>query len=476
MKKEKLTIKELFLQTNKFMMILAIIPLLFSSFLYMRQIFAYQHTIRNVQLANEISEEVDENTLEGFWNLVTGQETDEDIITVDLREKINKIKNNTTTNGEKGILNVALKNVATLESLQKEIIGNNTSDDAFDKNKTIMKQVDSTVSLLSDILQDFVRIEIELANQKNTDLTRSLIILSFFQVIVVFFIIFSTRRTQHLLTKKVQEPISELVTMAKALSKGNFNCRLTPPDTPELMALTTNMNKMAKDLEDLIEENTLKQHYLAQSEVRVLQAQITPHFIYNSLDAIISLIDQKNYAQAQEMTYALSDFFRISLSKGKDWISVETEIQHIKDYLTILQIRYGKTLTFSVNLPEELKAYPILKMILQPIVENAVYHGTKFIRRVGVIEVTATKDEKNLIFVVKDNGIGMKNDQLKEVKEQLKKGIHSQSHDGYGLYNVNKRLQLYYGKKASINIESQYRKGTVVTLTVPRQKEPDHYV
>src|SRR5699024_9907795 len=98
MKKEKLTIKELFLQTNKFMMILAIIPLLFSSFLYMRQIFAYQHTIRNVQLANEISEEVDENTLEGFWNLVTGQETNEDIITVDLREKINKIKNNTTTN------------------------------------------------------------------------------------------------------------------------------------------------------------------------------------------------------------------------------------------------------------------------------------------------------------------------------------------------------------------------------------------
>src|SRR5699024_2121022 len=107
--------------------------------------------------ANEISEEVDENTLEGFWNLVTVQESDEDIITVDLRKKINKIKNNTTTNGEKGVINVDLKNVATLESLQKEIIGNNTSDDAFDKNKTIMKQVDSTVSLLSDILQDFVR-------------------------------------------------------------------------------------------------------------------------------------------------------------------------------------------------------------------------------------------------------------------------------------------------------------------------------
>src|SRR5699024_694397 len=242
--------------------------------------------------------------------------------------------------------------------------------------------------------------------------TRSVIIFSFFQVIVVFFSIVSTLRTQHLLTKKVQEPISELVTMPKALSKGNYNYRLTPPDAPELMTLTANMNKIAKELEDLIEENTLKQHYLAQSEVRVLQAQITPHFIYNSLDAIISLIGQKNYAQAQEMTYALSDFFRISLSKGKDWISVETEIQHIKDYLTILQIRYGKTLTFSVNLPEELKAYPILKMILQPIVENAVYHGTKFIRRVGVIEVTATEDEKNLIFTVKDNGIGMKNDQL----------------------------------------------------------------
>jgi len=205
--------------------------------------------------------------------------------------------------------------------------------------------------------------------------------------------------------------------------------------------------------------------------VRVLQAQITPHFVYNSLDAIVSLIEQKHYEEAKEMTFALSDFFRISLSKGKDWVSVDTEIRHIKDYLIILKIRYGDMLDFKINVPDDLKEYEILKMILQPLVENAVYHGTKFIRRIGFIQVSVTEIEENLIFTVSDNGIGMTPERLKEVQEELEKGIDSDFNTGYGLYNVNKRLLLYYGSQAGMSINSQYRQGTVITVTVPKRQE-----
>ena len=176
--------------------------------------------------------------------------------------------------------------------------------------------------------------------------------------------------------------------------------------------------------------------------------------------------------KVKEMTYALSDFFRISLSQGQDWIPVEKEIKHIHDYLIILQIRYGDALTYSIEIEEKIKDYSILKMILQPLIENAVYHGTKLVRRTGKIIVQAFLGEQDeLHFYIIDNGKGIPEQKLKEINQELADGLDTDFTEGYGLFNVNKRLLLYYGKEAKITITSIVDKGTTVHVTVPTMQK-----
>ncbi len=262
-------------------------------------------------------------------------------------------------------------------------------------------------------------------------------------------------------------PLNELMEMSDQISKGHLNYRVSIPPITELAALSNQMNGMAENLNVLLEENAKKQYHLAQSEMRVLQAQITPHFIYNSLDAILALAEQGDMAAVQKMTYSLSDFFRISLSKGRDWITLEKEIKHISDYLLILKMRYGDMLTYDISVSEELHSYTILKMLLQPVVENAVYHGTKAVRRVGLITVTAYQEDDMLCFSIADNGKGVPPEKLAEIRAELNKGVETDFREGYGLYNVNKRLLLYYGEKARLTFDSQLNHGTTVTIRVP---------
>ena len=193
----------------------------------------------------------------------------------------------------------------------------------MDTNEEIINQVDSVTQLLSDILQDFVGDR--LSKQKNTTLVRSLILLTIVELGVLS-TIFSMRKESSLLERKVQEPINQLIEMSEQLSSGNLGFRLTLPETLELQTLTASMmNKMAEDLNQSLRENALKQYHLAQSEVRVLQAQITPHFIYNSLDAIISLIEQDCFEEALTMTHALSGFSYV-FKQGQDWIPLEKKL------------------------------------------------------------------------------------------------------------------------------------------------------
>lgn len=475
MKKKTPSIQQIFSQANKLMFALAVIPLLISILLYSRQLFIYQRTVANIQEASAIAAKVDDTVLEEMWDVVTGQvplkQYSKNSIVDELRTDISHIQDNISTKGERSILEVALRIIDSMESYQEDILNNLSEENSYEKNKEAMTQVESVTQLLSDILQEFVRIEINLASQKNTEMVQSVMVLSVVELLIVVAIIYFVRKNRRFLNERIQVPLNDLIHMSNELAKGHLGYRLALPETPELSSLTESLNKMADDLTQLLEENALKQYHLAQSEVRVLQAQITPHFVYNSLDAIVSLIEQEHYEKAKEMTFALSDFFRISLSKGKDWISVDTEIKHIQDYLVILQIRYGEMLQFKIDVPNALRDYQILKMILQPLVENAVYHGIKFIRRVGLIQVSLEEQGESLVFTVTDNGIGILPERLDEIQEELAKGVDSDFSTGYGLYNVNKRLLLYYGSEAGITLESHYRKGTTIKVTVPKRQE-----
>lgn len=467
------SIKDIFQQTNRLLFSITLIPLLVISIFYTRNILNYRSALANVEEANAVSTIVQENVLEELWDLVFGliQVTDYEAGNElgKVRLAIEEIQANTTTAKESATLDVALRTLDTLDHYISEMESNIANGRPFAENEAIMVQVDAVTVLLYAILQDFVRVEIELAGQTSDDMLVSLYYLMLFELIIVLTIIYSAKKNNRFLTQQIQEPLNDLIVLSEELSQGHLDYRAKEPEVAELRVVTKSMNDMAQNLHVLIEENAVKQFDLAQSELRVLQAQITPHFIYNTLDAILSLAEQGNSEQVKTMTYALSDFLRISLSKGQDWITIEKEIRHVEDYLTILQIRYGAMLTFAIDIPEEIMQTEVLKMILQPLVENAVYHGTKHVRRAGKVTVAATYTADTIQFFVTDNGIGMQEERLLEIQARLAQAtVDDSGEGGYGLYNVRKRLLLYYGNVASLDIDSTYRKGTTVTVTVPK--------
>ncbi|MUO34111.1 histidine kinase [Enterococcus gallinarum] len=470
---KKTSIKGIFQQTNKLMILVAFLPLLISSIFYSRQIFIYQNTINNIEEANQLSGKVDAIVLEEMWDLVFGQKSVADVqvnnVIEELRADLDHIQTNTNTAKEKNTLAVALRTLDSLETYQNKLIENIANDEPLEKNQYVMVQVDSVIELLSEILQEFVRVEISLASQTNQDLIQSVLLLIAFQLLLILLIIYFISKNRRFVRENLQNPLDRLVELSDELAQGHLGFRAVLPDTPELRTLTSSLNKMADDLTRLLEENALKQYHLAQSEVRVLQAQITPHFIYNSLDAIVSLIEVERYEQATEMTYALSDFFRISLSKGHDWIPLSKELRHVADYLTILKIRYGEMLTYEINQQTTSQDLLVLKMILQPLVENAVYHGTKFVRRVGKITITIQEYEQTIQMSVRDNGIGISHERLMSIQHNLKENTDPDPENGYGLYNVYRRLLLNYGSDVQFEIASIESQGTTISIIVPKK-------
>ena len=197
-----------------------------------------------------------------------------------------------------------------------------------------------------------------------------------------------------------------------------------------------------------------------------MQAQINPHFLYNTLDAIIWLAEAGEQKKVVAMVGSLSEFFRTSLNRGKDIVTIKEELQHVRSYLEIQQVRYQDILEYQIDVPEELNQYLIPKITIQPLVENALYHGIKNKRGVGRIEVRGMKADGYIILSIEDDGIGIDEKRLQQVRD----GIESKAQTGeaiYGLYNVNERIRLNFGKEYGISIESIYGKSTVVSIKLP---------
>jgi two-component system sensor histidine kinase YesM len=225
---------------------------------------------------------------------------------------------------------------------------------------------------------------------------------------------------------------------------------------------------MAVKIQALIAENVREQQNLQKSEMKALQAQITPHFLYNTFDTIVWLAEEKKNDQVIDITRAFSNFFRISLNKGKDYLTVSEEFEHVKSYLTIQKIRYRDILDYEIEYMPEMANCQILKLVLQPIVENALYHGIKNKRGRGLLSVKGWLENQRLCFSVSDNGIGMTEEKLANIMEQINGSADPEDlNNVYGLYNVNKRLELYYDVSTKLHITSRYKKGTTVYFSVP---------
>jgi two-component system sensor histidine kinase YesM len=264
--------------------------------------------------------------------------------------------------------------------------------------------------------------------------------------------------------RRISEPIVLLAKKAQDLGNGNF--RITPvvTRTTELQMLDDGFNDMVARINMLMEKQIQDQKYLHRAELELLQAQINPHFLYNTLDSIAILAQSDRSEDVVRMVTSLSVFFRNSLNKGKDIITLRSERDQVASYLAIQQIRYSDILQYEIHIPDELLDGLVPKLILQPLVENALYHGTKNKRGVGHILITGEQVEAGILLKVEDNGAGMTSEQV----HALQTGIYEDRHTGLGLVNVHKRIKLYCGDAYGISFESTPGVGTVVSVLLPQ--------
>lgn len=232
-------------------------------------------------------------------------------------------------------------------------------------------------------------------------------------------------------------------------------------------------------LEDEKERVRIEQQLKRRAELRALQAQINPHFLYNTLDSIRWKAESAGAEDISQMTTALATLFRIGLSRGRELILLEQELQHVESYLQIQKLRYGDRLNYTIDLAQDpalLKLYTV-KLILQPLVENAIYHGVKESEREGMITITGRKTENRVELCVTDNGSGIPPERLKMLQADLARGL-SVSGEGYGIFNVNERIRLYFGAEYGLRLESTYGCGTRAVLSLPciTQEEAERYV
>lgn len=268
-----------------------------------------------------------------------------------------------------------------------------------------------------------------------------------------------------ILSRRFTKPIVSLTKMMNDADEGNLNLRSSIHTNDEISTLSNSFNHMLDRINVLMKEVVAEQELKRKADLNVLQSQINPHFLYNTLDSIVWMIAANN-KNAIKMIEALSRFFRISLSKGKDLVTLADELEHVKNYLIIQGMRYQDKITFDIETDPSLLNYKTLKIILQPLVENSIYHGIKNKDEKGHIHIAAEILEGNLLITVSDDGVGMD----EETCNNILKDTFVQKHpsgSGIGARNVNSRIKLYFGEEYGLAFESEPGIGTTVFVRLP---------
>ena len=268
-------------------------------------------------------------------------------------------------------------------------------------------------------------------------------------------------------TALITKPLLKLKQGAEEIANGNLNVHFNF-HTDEIGKLGDIFNTMTLKIRALLKQVDEEARKKREYELALLHEQIKPHFLYNTLDIIIVLIEMKREWEAAHVVKKLAAYYKNSLSSSEEIIFIEKEIQIIEDYLDLQNIRYGEKFSYKISVDERAKKEYIPKLTLQPLVENAIYHGLKYRENWGVIRVDVLIDGEEIIIKVSDDGIGIKEEKLKEIQRFVEKADNH-----FGLYSVNHRLLLYYGEKAKLQIESKYDEGTCITIRIPRGNEFD---
>jgi len=332
-------------------------------------------------------------------------------------------------------------------------------------------QLKNNVYILTDLIQEYMYTylyyeAVHLDSLQSTMIRNMVVLMGgvvVLSLVLLYFLLTNSRK----LSRRIVDPIDRICERLKAIGKGSLLvCEPIQADVEEVQILSDGIESMVGHLKRLIDKNTEQEKQRRRTELALLQAQINPHFLYNTLDTIIWLTESGEIGQSVTMISSLSNYFRFSLSRGQNVITLAEEEQHIRSYLEIQQMRYRDLMEYEIDIPDGLKNYILPKLTLQPLVENALYHGIKNRRRKGFIRVTGRAENERLIILeVADDGAGMTEERLEAVRASLAEGRR----EGFGLRTVNQRIQILFGEEYGLTVESTPDVGTRIIVTIPMQ-------
>ena len=370
------------------------------------------------------------------------------------------------------------KYLNNLRTYTTRIRDNLDTGDKYEDNIEIWENdVQIVTGLVRETILQFIYYEIQDMQQVKNEmqnLYKKVFTYSFIAALVILvMVIYIT----YMISQSITSPVRELSRVTARVAGGDMSVRANLDTGAELGVLSRSLDEMIERINTLISQVRAEQENLRVAELELLQAQINPHFLYNTLDTIIWLAEAGDQSKVVSMVGSLSDFFRASLGQGRDIVTIGDEIRHVSSYLEIQQVRYQDILTYSINVPEEIYISSIPKITIQPLVENALYHGIKNKRGGGCITITGKVESKCIYLYIEDNGIGMTEERLEQINRKINAGEKTENEadaggnreeaEIFGLYNVNERIRLKFGSRYGIHIDSEFNKGTVVTVLLP---------
>lgn len=287
----------------------------------------------------------------------------------------------------------------------------------------------------------------------------------FFPIILFVFILASSISTAFM--KSAYAPVNETIRAMKEIGKGNLSVRINEKRSDEFQLAFDGFNAMAQELNSLVDKLTTERLLNKEARIKLLQAQINPHFLYNTLDSMYSIAVLNKQEQISEMAYAMSNFFRVSLSAGKDIITLKEALEISNSYMTIQKIRFKDKFAYNIDIPSGLMKAMVPKLIIQPFVENSIYHGLEPREEGGRLCISGMQQKGNLILTVEDNGVGIPREKMLSIERMLKDDAVGNPENNFAIHNINLQLKLIYGLQYGVKIESNEAKGTKVAISIP---------
>lgn len=438
----------------------------------------YSEIVSNMTVANNYNLNFKEEMDESLYKLVVGYVTLDNIesdkslknpyvLIEELRSEFTRLTAITTESESKLWLESLLRNINALEKRVDDIVDSIDAGGRYSEN---IEMLDNNIYILTELIQDDIQYYIYYQTrymEKVTDtlqkqIGRFMVVCSILIAVLIAVVAVSAV----MIVSGILQPIRQLNSVTEKIAQGDFNARAQVNSDDEVAELAVSFNKMAGNMQSLIDKVKEDERKMRKEDLRLLQEQIQPHFLYNTLDTIVWLIESNEPDEAVTMVVTLSDFFREILSKGKEFISIKEEEKHISSYLQIQEMRYRDILEYDIQLDQVIYKYQILKLTLQPVVENALYHGIKYKRAKGCIHIHGEKEGDIIRLTVRDDGVGMDEEELAQLRQQIEKPCQ-ETEKGFGLANVNERIHMYFGYEYGMKIESEKGKGTTVEIVIP---------